>query len=118
MPSYEVHSPKGARALLGKVFVMREKPRVARVSNPRPWVHRGITLLVCQDHLVIRMLFLPTYSPELNPCELVFSQVKRYIRAHRNSDEPLLVDLVMALASVSTQNVLGYYDHCINNPGF
>jgi len=28
----------------------------------------------------ITMIFLPTYSPELNPCELVFAQVKYWLR--------------------------------------
>jgi transposase len=28
----------------------------------------------------IQYLFIPTYSPELNPCELVFSFIKKHIR--------------------------------------
>lgn len=28
------------------------------------------------DRCGIRMFFLPKYSPELNPCEMVFAQVR------------------------------------------
>jgi len=60
----------------------------------------------------VRLLLLPTYSPELNPCELVFSQVKRHMRGHRHSHDHLLVDAMTAFASVSRENVFHYYDHC------
>jgi transposase len=33
------------------------------------------TLRVALATAGVRMVFLPTYSPELNPCELVFAQV-------------------------------------------
>jgi hypothetical protein len=31
----------------------------------------------------VSMVFLPKYSPELNPCESVFGQVKSYLRYRR-----------------------------------
>ena len=65
----------------------------------------------------VRLLFLPTYSPELNPCELVFSQVKRHMRIHRHAHEPLLVDALSSFASVTVDNVFSYYDHCLHRPG-
>ena len=63
----------------------------------------------------VRMLFLPTYSPELNPCEHIFAQIKRHLRLHR-STQSLLVDIFTACASVSMHNVLAYYNKCIHHP--
>ena len=36
----------------------------------------------------VHIMFLPTYSPELNPCELVFQWVKAKLR-HDKSNEAL-----------------------------
>lgn len=60
-----------------------------------------------------RLLFMPTYSPELNPCEYIFAQLKSWVREHR-SHQPLLVDIGMACHTVSWRNVFSYYDKCIH----
>lgn len=36
-------------------------------------------------HAGVRILRLPTYSPELSPCELVFGLMKQHLRSHRGS---------------------------------
>jgi len=61
----------------------------------------------------IRLLFMPTYSPELNPCELVFAQIKNHLRSHRSSNNHLLVDVAIACTSISWWNILAYYNKCI-----
>ena len=61
----------------------------------------------------IRLLFTPTYSPELNPCELVFAHIKNHIYAHRSPNNHLLVDIALASASISWWNILAYYSKCI-----
>jgi len=62
----------------------------------------------------VRLLFLPTYSPELNPCEFIFAQIKRHVRTHRTSRH-LLADVFTACADVTWLNVLSYYGKCIHN---
>lgn len=64
-------------------------------------------------HHNINIRFLPTYSPELNPCEMIFSQIKRYIRDHRR---PVTIqdELIPACANVHRNNVIRYYYHCID----
>jgi len=37
------------------------------------------------DAACVRMYFLPTYSPEFNPCEPVFAGAKRYLRCERGT---------------------------------
>jgi transposase len=57
------------------------------------------------------LLFLPTYSPELNPCEFVFAQIKKLIR--RLFDHPtLLQNIIAACAQVTADHISAYYRHC------
>jgi len=60
----------------------------------------------------IRLLFMPTYSPELNPCELVFAQIKNHVRSHR-SNYHMLVDVAVACSSISWLNILAFYQNVI-----
>jgi len=62
----------------------------------------------------VRLIFLPTYSPELNPCELIFAQIKRHVRTHRTGRH-LFADVLSACADVTWLNVLSYYGKCIHN---
>jgi len=60
----------------------------------------------------IKMIFLPKYSPELNPCELIFSQVKNYLSANRstgNWDQ----EVMFALSLVSVIDVFLMYYECV-----
>ena len=61
----------------------------------------------------IQLVFLPKYSPELNPCELVWAQLKGFIRNHHISGQSLLATLAIAAACVSFDNVRRYYEKCI-----
>jgi hypothetical protein len=70
-------------------------------------------LSILLDYCNIRLIFLPTYSPELNPCELIFAQIKRQLR-NRNSTNPFWIDLALALTVVNLENVLRYYFKCIH----
>lgn len=60
----------------------------------------------------IHLLFLPKYSPEFNPCELVFAAMKNWIRAHRSTTQPLWVVILSALAQVLFAEVLAFYWKC------
>ena len=39
-----------------------------------------------------KLIFLPPYSPELNPIELAFGSVLRYLRAHSSDPRYLATD--------------------------
>ena len=62
----------------------------------------------------VRLLFLPTYSPELNPCELVFAMIKNHVRRIRNTNQNMLIDLIDACARVDLPNITRFYDHCLS----
>ena len=59
------------------------------------------------------VLFLPTYSPDLNPIENCWSKVKARLRALKPRTLPDLLDaLVLAFASITGQDILGWFGHC------
>lgn len=73
---------------------------------------RNVLSALC-DVVHFRVIFLPFYSPEYNPCELLFGWVKTYIRNNRRA-VPLLNEIVRAFASIPYSTMLAFYDECIN----
>lgn len=60
----------------------------------------------------IRILFLPVYCPELDPCELVFSVVKKRIRENRGI-LPFWMTIVQHFTFFARET-MAEYQHCIN----
>jgi transposase len=59
------------------------------------------------------VLFLPTYSPDLNPIENCWSKVKAHLRSLKPRTLPDLLDaLVTAFASVTEHDIRGWVEHC------
>jgi transposase len=59
------------------------------------------------------VLFLPTYSPDLNPIENCWSKVKSRLRSFKPRTLPDLLDaLVKAFSSITVQDILGWFRHC------
>jgi hypothetical protein len=59
----------------------------------------------------VTIQFLPAYSPELNPCELVFALVKNGLRRH--GIESLFDDVIVAFNDVSRDTMMNFYRKCI-----
>ena len=58
--------------------------------------------------------YIPPYSPQLNPIELVFSQLQSYIHNNKdniNNDKDLITYINKAVESVSVEDCKGYYRH-------
>lgn len=59
------------------------------------------------------VLFLPTYSPDLNPIEPCWSKVKSRLRSLKPRTLPDLLDaLVAAFSSITPHDILGWFRHC------
>jgi transposase len=59
------------------------------------------------------VLFLPTYSPDLNPIENCWSKVKALLRSLKPRTLPDLLDaLADAFASITLHDILGWFRHC------
>jgi len=59
-----------------------------------------------------RLVLLPTYSPELNPCELVFGMIKGYLYS-RKGNASLLGEIAEGCATISWDHVFNMYYKCI-----
>ena len=59
------------------------------------------------------LLFLPPYSPDLNPIEEAFSKVKGFLRRDEARTRETLVEAVgAALGEVRVQDARGFFSHC------
>ena len=59
------------------------------------------------------LLYLPPYSPDLNPIEQAFSKVKGLLRhAEARTREALISVMGRALDAVSAQDTRGFFGHC------
>lgn len=59
------------------------------------------------------LAYLPTYSPDFNPIELVFSKIKAFLRKARAAQVDALIDAItQALATVLPQEVKACFNHC------
>lgn len=57
--------------------------------------------------------FLPAYSPDLNPIEMMWSKVKALLRKAQARNHPdLLRAIASSLAAVSAQDALGWFTAC------
>jgi transposase len=63
------------------------------------------------------LVFLPSYSPDLNPIEEAFSKVKNAVRkAAARTREALDSAMGEALRSVTLEDVAGWFSHCGYEP--
>lgn len=59
------------------------------------------------------LLYLPTYSPDLNPIEHLFAKVKAFVKSLRPaSTDQLIQAFCDAVKTVSPQNILNSFQHC------
>jgi transposase len=59
------------------------------------------------------VLFLPSYSPDLNPIEEAFSKIKGLLRKlGARTHEALLEAIANALWAITPQDAAGWFDHC------
>ena len=91
-----------------------------------PLLHRGDIVFLdnCPIHKVDEVeeaieaagawvIFLPAYSPDLNPIENCWSKVKAMLRSLKpRTLEELLAALVEAFSAVTVQDILGWFSHC------
>ncbi len=58
------------------------------------------------------LVFLPSYSPDLNPIEEAFSKIKQLVRkAGARTREALVEAIARALAAVTLEDVAGWFAH-------
>jgi len=65
------------------------------------------------QHYGVTLIYLPPYSPELNPCEPVFSVIKQHIRNHRDGYSHIKREVIKAIKTITVRHILQFYGHCI-----
>jgi len=64
--------------------------------------------------LEVRVMFLPPYSPELNPIELIWSQVKNFLKKHTAKiTETLYEAITQALQIITPSIAHNCFQHCL-----
>jgi transposase len=81
------------------------------MDNLSPHKHDATLALIEQTGATVA--FLPAYSPDLNPIELMWSKVKQFLRsAEARTWEALVAAIATALASVTSQDAANWFAHC------
>jgi transposase len=75
--------------------------------------HKGERVRKLIEGRGCEVLFLPPYSPDLNPIEEAFSKVKGLLRrAGARTREALIEAMGRALDTLTTKDTRGFFEHC------
>lgn len=75
--------------------------------------HKGGRVREIVERRGCELLYLPPYSPDLNPIEQAFSKVKGLLRRAEARSRTALIDAMgRALDAVSAQDARGFFAHC------
>jgi len=111
----------------GKDYLFFVKNNLLPKMNPFPGprsvivadnasIHHGKELAeLCEQH-GIKLLFLPPYSPEYNPIEIVFSKVKKYLQRYgtekHDAGQTGMSILFEAFGTITPSDAEGFYRKC------
>jgi putative transposase len=104
----------------GEVFLAWVKESLVPALKPGQIVimdnlgsHRGKAVRQAIRQAGAKLLFLPKYSPDLNPIEQVFSKLKHLLRkAQARSYEAILAAIAEILGTFTAQECTNYLKNC------
>ncbi|MDQ3999935.1 MAG: IS630 family transposase [Actinomycetota bacterium] len=75
--------------------------------------HKGAKVRELIEQRGCELIYLPPYSPDLNPIEEAFSKIKGLMRkAGARIREALVEVMGVAISAVSARDARGYFEHC------
>lgn len=75
--------------------------------------HKGNKVRKLIEAQGCELLFLPPYSPDLNPIEEAFSKIKGLLRrSEARTREALVEAMGRAICAVTARDALGFFEHC------
>jgi len=79
--------------------------------------HKGSRIRELIEGRGCELLYLPPYSPDLNPIEEAFSKIEGLLRKAAVRTRAALIEaLGAAIAAVSSTDTLGFFEHCGYRP--
>jgi len=100
------------RAYVQAVLVPTLRPGdIVVMDNLSP--HKSDPTLALIAQVGAQVLFLPAYSPDLNPIEMMWSKIKQWLRSvEARTDGDLIAAIGQALARVTPKDALNWFAHC------
>jgi transposase len=75
--------------------------------------HKGERVKELIEQRRCELLYLPPYSPDLNPIEEAFSMIKRILKnAESRTREALVEAIGVAISAVTAKDARGFFEHC------
>lgn len=74
-------------------ILQEEKPIVIVLDNAK--IHQADDVAIACDILNIELIFLPTYSPDLNPIEDLWKIIKRVVYSSHYNNVEELIDIIL-----------------------
>ena len=75
--------------------------------------HKGVGAISLIEKVGAEVMFLPAYSPDLNPIERMWSKIKTYLRAaEARTQEALIHAIRAALECVTQQDAINWFASC------
>ena len=75
--------------------------------------HKSAEALSLIQQLGAEVLFLPAYSPDLNPIEKMWSKLKEFLRSTEARSRPSLIEAIAsALETITAQDVINWFASC------
>jgi len=75
--------------------------------------HKSAEALSLIQQLGAEVLFLPAYSPDLNPIEKMWSKLKEFLRSAQARSRPSLIEAIAsALETITAQDVINWFASC------
>jgi transposase len=75
--------------------------------------HKSVETLYAIQQLGANILFLPPYSPDLNPIEKMWSKLKESLRSAQARTQPALIQAIAsALEAVTAQDAINWFASC------
>ena len=99
-------------AYVGQVLVPTLRPGdIVIMDNLSP--HKSDPTLALITNAGGQVLFLPAYSPDLNPIEKMWSKVKSHLRsAEARTQETLIKAIGVALRTITPQDAINWFASC------
>lgn len=75
--------------------------------------HKNSETIALIESVGAKAVFLPPYSPDFNPIEMMWSKVKSILRKLEPRDTDALFEAVTeALSQVTARDAIGWFTHC------